>query len=255
MRDVILSLMLPRGIRCLICGEARKMDGKNALCRKCRDRLRDVRIPAASCERCKGYVEAGGVCRFCKSGGMEHIVSAYAPFMYTGAARTLVMQLKFRDMDDGLAYLTDAMADALPVRDFDLIVPVPLHARRERQRGCNQAQLLAQGVGVRINVPVVAALMRVRATSPQSRLSSLRARRSNVENAFAIREDADISGKKILLVDDVRTSGSTARACAKALLQGGAREVHLLCACVVWHYKGNEKNGSVAGKNGAAAGQ
>jgi len=251
----MLSVLFPRGVRCIICGEARKMDGKNALCRKCQDRLWDTRIPASSCERCKSYVEAGGVCRFCKNGGMEHIVSTYAPFMYTGAARTLVMQLKFRDMDDGLAYLTDAMADALPVRDFDLIVPVPLHARRERPRGCNQAQLLAQGVGVRICVPVGNALMRFRATSPQSTLASLRARRSNVENAFALCGDADISGKKILLVDDVRTSGSTARACAKVLLQGGAREVHLLCACVVWHYKGNEKNGSVAGKNGAAAGQ
>ena len=250
----LLEWVLPIGVCCIACGEARRMDGEHVLCERCREKLAQAQVPASACDRCLSYVPEGGRCAFCRDGGMEYLHKSHAPFMYVHVARRLIKRLKFDDVNEALDPLADAMAEALTDRDFDMIAPVPLHFLRQRRRGCNQAMLLAKGVSVRTGIPVCDVLKRLRATKPQSTLAGFRRRKQNVENAFAIMENVSVEGKKILLLDDVRTSGSTARACAKALLQGGAGQVSLLTACVVYQYRG-KKHGSVAGKNGAAAGQ
>jgi adenine/guanine phosphoribosyltransferase-like PRPP-binding protein len=111
--------------------------------------------------------------------------------------------------------------------NFDGIVPAPLHWRRYWQRGFNQSYLLARRLSRRIGIPVVRALRRVRATTSQAGLSDS-ARRRNVAQAFRVRRRARIEGKRILLIDDVMTTGSTASACARALKRGGAARVSLL---------------------------
>lgn len=252
MRDGILKFLMPWGVTCITCGEARRMDGMHELCQRCREKLTQAQVPAAACDRCLSYVAPGDKCPFCRDGGMQYLHKMYAPFMYVHVPRRLVMRLKFDSVNEALDPLADAMAGALTDRDFDLMTPVPLHHRRQRVRGCNQAMLLAEGVAARTGIPVCDALRRIRATKPQSALAGWKQRKQNVENAFETAEA--LKGKRILLVDDVRTSGSTARACAQALLQGGAAQVSLLTACVVYHYRG-KKHGSMAGKNGAAAGQ
>jgi ComF family protein len=127
--------------------------------------------------------------------------------------------------------LADLAMGAFP-RDerFDAIVPVPLHWRRRWQRGFNQSELLARAVARRTGIPVVAALLRVRPTSAQAGLSNTR-RRQNVANAFRCRQrmaGRRLQGWRILLIDDVMTTGSTAAACAAALKRGGASRVALL---------------------------
>jgi ComF family protein len=116
----------------------------------------------------------------------------------------------------------------------DLVVPVPLHWRRQHARGFNQAEDIAR----RLDLPVVRALRRVRATSPQFGLSASR-RRRNVRGAFAPprrgvlrrrRHDARVRGACVVLVDDVSTTGATLQACAETLREGGAREVRALTA-------------------------
>jgi len=110
-------------------------------------------------------------------------------------------------------------------RPVDAIVPVPLHASRLRERGFNQSALLAKEVGARNALPVQAqALCRVRATQQQAQLDDPDARRANVQGAFAAAQ-AVVSGKAILLVDDVFTTGATLAACATVLYQAGASEV------------------------------
>ena len=121
--------------------------------------------------------------------------------------------------------LSGLLAQALP-RDeaFDAMVPVPLYWRRRLQRGFNQAELLARGLSRHSGVPVVKALGRVRPTPTQAGLSNS-GRRLNVARAFRAQS---VQGKRILLIDDVMTTGATAAACALALKQAGARRVALL---------------------------
>lgn len=110
---------------------------------------------------------------------------------------------------------------------FDLIVPLPLHWRRRWERGFNQAALLAQVVAQRSGVPAASVMRRIRATPPQAGLSNAK-RRLNVSGAFAIKRNSSLRGQRILLVDDVMTTGASAAACARALKQAGAVHVTLL---------------------------
>jgi ComF family protein len=100
-------------------------------------------------------------------------------------------------------------------------VPVPLHARRERRRGYNQARLLARVAGRSAGIPIEEVLIRTRSTDQQVGLDA-DARRRNVRGAFAVRDGADISGRRFVLVDDVLTTGSTLGNCAETLVSGGA---------------------------------
>jgi ComF family protein len=123
--------------------------------------------------------------------------------------------------------LVESMA-SLPAPGPDVVVPVPLHPRRERERGFNQSLLLAQRVGRALRCPVRSDLLvRTVHTPPQTELSG-DARRSNVRKAFAARRPAPLAGRQVLLVDDVFTTGSTAEACARCLKRAGASSVVVL---------------------------
>ncbi|ACH40763.1 amidophosphoribosyltransferase, putative [Citrifermentans bemidjiense Bem] len=122
--------------------------------------------------------------------------------------------------------LTDFCAEAAP----DLIVPVPLHKKRLRQRGYNQSQLIAQVLAKKLKLPVeVGNLRRLRWTEPQTTLDATK-RVVNVKGAFVVREARRLEGKRVLLVDDVLTTGSTMRACVDALLRA---EVSAVAAVTV----------------------
>ena len=110
----------------------------------------------------------------------------------------------------------------------DILVPVPLHRRRRRARGFNQAADLAQ----HLELPVVSVLSRRRATPSQTDLPAAR-RHANVRQAFALTRTADVRGLCIVLVDDVSTTGATLEACARVLVDAGAREVRAVTAARV----------------------
>lgn len=111
---------------------------------------------------------------------------------------------------------------------YDVLVPVPLHIRRLRWRGFNQAQLLARHVARQNRLPLDPfALERTRATDPQVELDD-DARRRNVNGAFVVPDAARVRGRRVLLVDDVYTTGATANECSRTLLRAGARHVDVL---------------------------
>jgi competence protein ComFC len=157
--------------------------------------------------------------------GLRGFDAAYSFGAYEGVLRQLIHLYKYAKVQPLARPLCALLARALP-RDeaFDAVVPVPLHWRRRLQRGFNQAYLLARGLSRATGIPVLSALGRVRSTATQAGLSN-RSRRQNVTRAFRSR---NLSGKRILLIDDVMTTGATGAACALALKQAGARRVVLL---------------------------
>ncbi len=170
---------------------------------------------------------------------MRNITIARAPFRYAGTAGALVRRLKFESDRGAGTMLAAKMAAAMRVwahRDGRraVVVAVPLHARKRRGRPIDQAAFLAREVAGRLGLTFADhALRRVRATLPQGdpRVTS---RDRNVEGAFRVRRPERLRGRVVLLVDDVTTSGATARECARTILRGpgGARSVALVTACV-----------------------
>ena len=118
--------------------------------------------------------------------------------------------------------------DSLAIGDYSLIIPVPLHPKRLRERGFNQSLVLARQVSKRFSIPLdFLALRRTLHTEAQVKLSG-RKRRTNVRGAFEVKARNRIQGHKIVLIDDVYTTGSTAAECSKVLVQSGAKEVAVL---------------------------
>jgi ComF family protein len=152
--------------------------------------------------------------------------------MYEGSLRTLIHLFKYSGMKPLARPLAAYLERAIPIDErFDAVVPVPLYWRKQWERGFNQAELLARHVAKHRGIPVLNALRRKRATATQAGLASA-GRRRNVAGAFVLRSapkpDPRLAGKKILLIDDVMTTGATASACATALKRGGAQSISLL---------------------------
>ena len=225
------GLLFPRAACCLCCGDPRRASEEDCLCDACREKLKALRVPATACDRCLSPVTKGKPCAFCRSPMMKPIEAVFSPYRYADEARRLIHALKFDACGEAAPLLAQAMADALSRREFDCLVPVPLHPRRLRQRGYNQALLLCQELSKRTGIPVKELLRRDKYKKPQS-LTPMGRRMANISGAFSCAGEA--TGLRVLLVDDVRTSGSTAHACAKALLGGGAESVCLCTAAVVY---------------------
>ncbi len=206
------------------------------MCRRCFEAPRPLSAEFF-CVSCRTPFQNGfpldgeGRCALCRS-GLRGFDAAYCYGAYEGVLREMVHLYKYGRIKTMARPLADLLAAALP-RDerFDLITPVPLHWRRQWQRGFNQSELLAQEVARRCGIPLRKVLKRVRPTLTQAGLSNTE-RRRNVVAAFRIRGGASrnrqVQGKRILLIDDVMTTGSTAAACALALKRAGAARVALL---------------------------
>lgn len=168
-----------------------------------------------------------GRCRLCRS-GTRGFDAAYCFGAYEGTLRELIHLFKYGGMKPLGRTLAAHLMLALP-RDqpFDLAVPMPLHWRRKWQRGFNQSELLARAIAKRWSIPMKNAVGRTRATAAQAGLSNAR-RRENVAGAFRVKKAGQVEGRRILLIDDVMTTGATASACALVLKRAGAKSVTLL---------------------------
>ncbi len=168
-----------------------------------------------------------GRCALCRR-GLRGFDAAYAYGAYEDRLRELIHLFKYGRIRPLGRRLGEWLAGAAPLdQAFDIVVPVPLHWRRRWQRGFNQSELLASAVARRFAAPLVRALRRRRATLVQAGLSNA-GRRENVAGAFSVKRREAVEGRRILLIDDVMTTGATAAACAFALKRAGARYVALL---------------------------
>jgi len=150
-----------------------------------------------------------------------------SPFLFEGAVREAIHQLKYRSVKALAAPLAQLVGEYLSEKSlpFEVMVPVPLHPHRLRNRGYNQSLLVAQELAEIRSMPLVEdVLVRLSDTSPQAKTRSAEERQKNVAQAFSCRR-LELEGKRVLLIDDVCTSGATLNACAAALKAGGAASV------------------------------
>ncbi|MEJ2672361.1 MAG: ComF family protein [Deltaproteobacteria bacterium] len=223
----ILEFFLPR--LCLFCGAAVGEEAKVAVCPECEGQIEWVESPLCTC--CgKVFPSRDGADRVCGDCQKDPppFARARAAAVYDGPAAQAIKRFKFNRQMANLPVMQHWLQHLLClelVADAGLIIPVPLHPRRLKQRGFNQALLLAKAFP---QVPVSRdAVVRVKDTVPQVELKP-KERRDNVKGAFAVPEPALVKGKNVLLLDDVYTTGATVRECAKVLLRAGARRVEVL---------------------------
>ena len=212
-----LDLVFPP--RCAVCGR-----GGGFLCEPCTEALPRALPPR--CPLCWQLLRPPAACQDC-GGHRPAFAGVRAPFSFEGPARELVHALKykhFRALAEPMALLMTRCLEEEPI-PADTLVPVPLHPLRRRLRGYDQSALLARELGKLMGLPVVeTALARRRATPPLARGLGAAERRDKVEGAFAVRGDG-LSGRRVLLIDDVTTTGATLDACARALLDAEAASV------------------------------
>jgi len=210
---------------CPICQSP--LEGSEVVCRACAGDV--ISLPGARCVRCSDPLSsATETCPGCKAlpkGIAARIIAAD----YASIRRPIIAFKYERNRAIG-RFLAERLATALRdhplAKTAEVVVPVPVHTRRKRERGFNQSDVLAEAAANALHLPCFPdAIERIRNTRQQTALSSASERAANVAGAFAMRKNDHIAGRRVLLVDDVITTGSTASACAEVLIAGGAVEV------------------------------
>lgn len=218
---------------CQICGAGRATPAEGYVCARCWSGAGGVRfIKPPFCERCglpyEGDITTAFECSNCRE--MElHFRSARSAVVAGGLVLEVIHRYKYQRALWFEPFLADLLArEAEPVlrqEKWDMIVPVPLHSAKKREREFNQAERLAARFSVATQIPVNDRLLkRVEPTRTQTRLTRPQ-RAANVRKAFAMRGGQELHGEKIVLLDDVLTTGATTSECAKVLLAAGAGEV------------------------------
>jgi ComF family protein len=223
----VLEFFLPR--LCLFCEAAVGETAAVAVCPECEALITWVESPL--CSRCgKMFAGPGGgdrVCGDCQT-DPPPFAQARAAAIYDGPVATAITRFKFSRKMAFLPVMQHWLKRPLCLEllnGADLLVPVPLHPKRIKRRGFNQALLLAQGFP---GAPVAReAVVRTRHTAPQVGLNP-KERKDNVKGAFTVPDPGLVKGKNVLLIDDLLTTGSTVKECARVLRKAGARQVEVL---------------------------
>ena len=215
-KKTVFDLLFPP--RCIGCGSE---DG--FLCPRCAEALPKLNPPY--CVRCGLPVGGGGLCSRCTK--LVAINGIRSPFLYQGLAREAIQSFKYKRLKALAEPLGQLLADYLHSNPLpaDVLVAVPLHPRRLRERGYNQSSLLVEELSQLSGWPVIeGSLVRLRNTTPQVGITEAEERWLNVRRAFQCKGQ-DFQGRHILIVDDVCTTGATLDACASALKEAGAASV------------------------------
>jgi ComF family protein len=228
-KEAALDILYPKDSVCAVCGNKLDNRANLGICAWCNDLLPLITNPF--CEKCgkpkKAEIE---LCAEC-DGVHNHFEQAMSVFEYTASVQRLIYRFKYR----GEQYLSHVLGGFLAKRlkeqkdwDYNALIAVPLHRKRQRERGFNQSALLASEIALRLDMPVLFdALSRVKETSVQAGLGR-QERFANLRQAFSVNEKSEIQGKRIVLVDDIFTTGSTVNECSRVLLEAGAEKVYVL---------------------------
>jgi ComF family protein len=225
----VLDLLYPP--RCEACGRLRR----EPVCEECRAQVEMVEPPL--CRLCgepfDPHAQGAPMCERCRGRRLPFSIARSAAF-YRGPLAGAIRRFKYdgqivlaRPLGSIMVEALNTAAGGIDPSTVEVICPVPLHSSRQRERGFNQSQLLAEEISRAIGKPVSALLERVRPTAPQVDLPA-RARAENVRRAFAAKQGAGIAGRTVLLLDDLFTTGATLTECGRALKTAGAADVRVL---------------------------
>jgi ComF family protein len=234
--QTLLDIVYP--VRCPICGEI-VVPKERMICEGCKDKL--VYITEPRCKRCSKPIEEEEreYCCDCERKAF-HYEMGYALWVYNEAMQQSIAAFKYHSRKEYRNFyiheLLRLYSKALSKLSLDAIIPVPIHRSKYLERGYNQAELLAKGIGKALGRPVYSdLLLRNKKTLPQKQLSDIE-RLRNLSEAFEIgtkRLNTDMSSiKKVLLVDDIYTTGSTIEACSALLKSHGIEEVYFIVLCI-----------------------
>ena len=213
----LLDALYP--LECVGCGDSGK-----AICDRCAANLSALKPPY-----CRTCAVPGNFarCQTCAE-SVRQFDGIRAPYRYAGTMRQAILALKYGGIKASAPQLGDLLADYLDDNPLpgEVVTAVPMHARRLRERGYNQADLLARRVAARCNLQYDAELLfRTRQVEPQAGIGSAAQRAVNVADSIAVSTDHDVAGAGVILIDDVATTGSTLETCASALKRAGAASV------------------------------
>ena len=218
----VAKIVFPSDFKCLCCDNDvyKGVD----FCDKCKKSLpfNNGNI----CEVCGAKISGVGKCVIC--GTKKFFEIARAPFLYDGIIKKLIYNFKYNNAKYLFKPLSKYMVECYIKNKMnaDLIIPIPLHFKKLKQRGYNQSELLSIEISKILNIPVLNALSRIRDTSTQTNLT-FKERKENMKRAFKINDSA-IKGKNVLLVDDVYTSGATIKEACKVLNSASVNKIYVL---------------------------
>lgn len=224
---LIGEVIFPENIYCVGCGEPIKKNEIYSLCEKCREML--IYSRPETCVRCGRFVKKRETvfCEHCGARPPKYDRGA-AAVVYNDAARKMIYDLKY----GGKGYVAKNAAGIMQrcvenLGGHDIIIPVPVHKNKIKARGFCQTTLISESLSKLTGIPVLKGnLVRTKDTLPMSGLEP-EERRNNIRDAFDVTDASCILGKKVLLIDDLLTTGSTAEECARVLKGSGAAGVSL----------------------------
>lgn len=229
-KDAFCDALFPIDLTCDVCNDELVEEGRFRICSRCYGELPFVgdRI----CLSCGAPIFGeGDYCMRCQTTPGEYKMCR-APFAYRDSVKTLIYRLKFEKQKFVATTLGAFMAETFinERMDGEIAVFVPMTEGEKKKRGFNQSELLAEDVAARLNMPLLPALVKKKATGEQKSLDK-KERQKNLEGAFEC-VFKEVKGRRILLIDDIFTTGATANECARTLVKAGAKEVSVLTAAI-----------------------
>ncbi len=223
LKRLVKNIFFPE--RCPICGRIKPFMKYD--CESCG--IDTKPISASACPDC-GHEKC-----MCSDGANINLPHFTAVYYYQGQLKKSLLRYKFMSESTLCHTYSEAMAKRLkelyPNVGFDGICYVPMTKNDERIRGYNQSELLAKGIAKRLDISLVPCLKKTRVTNAQKNLTA-EERQHNVKDCFRVKEEYSISGKKLILCDDIKTTGATLRECSNALIKAGAEDVYCICLAI-----------------------
>ena len=231
-KNFILYLLFPR--TCFNCAKDLPLEEQGFLCKDC---LKILKKPGPFiCQRCGLTLKDGGAhCFNCRGTKAKHFKCSLirSALDFNEASRALIHGLKYEKYINIAKFFAPLMQKTLlenpQMLEAEYFVPVPIHKKRFKKRGFNQAEVLARELSILTDIPYLNALERIKNTKSQTKLTK-KQRAENIKEAFICPHPKAIKKKAIILIDDVCTTSATLEECAKVLTKAGAREVYALCA-------------------------
>lgn len=236
MLESILDMLYP--VRCPVCGDI-VTPKDSRICIPCEKKLQFITEPR--CKKCSKPIEQeqSEYCNDCERKDY-HYEHGYSLWVYDSIMKKSISDFKYRYKKENSKYYIEQIVknygNTLKSLAPDAIIPVPLHKSKYRERGYNQAEILAKGIGKKLDLPVISHLLiRDKKTLAQKRLND-KERLKNLQKAFVYNENALSNNplvlKRLLLIDDIYTTGSTVEACTNVLMKHGIDQVYFITLCI-----------------------